>query len=304
VFVSVLVLLFRGVYPRSIFVFVLGLNRWVLRAVAYAAVMTPEYPPFRIDTGETERPATFVVMPQVVAPATEPAATPAEPATTRADRWGPGRIIALVVAAILALVGFGVLVAGGAAIVLDQTQRDSSGYLMTSTEPYSTPTHALVSAGYRGGTAGDWFVGRDLLGTVKIRATSKRPIFIGIGPETALNTYLAGVAHARGHSLAAGSADFHTYPGGAPATPPTAQRFWSARATGPGTQTVTWNPQAGNWRIVLMNANGSSQVSSDVSIGARLPDLLVIGIAAVGIGLVLLLISGATIYLAVRPGRS
>ena len=69
--IAVVVLAFKGRYPPSIFEFVMGLNRWCFRVLAYVALMTDAYPPFRLDSGGVDPGS-------VLPPPTPP--TPGQPA--------------------------------------------------------------------------------------------------------------------------------------------------------------------------------------------------------------------------------
>jgi hypothetical protein len=51
VLVSAIVLLFTGGYPQPLYEFVMGMNRWCFRVLAYVALLRDEYPPFRLDQG-------------------------------------------------------------------------------------------------------------------------------------------------------------------------------------------------------------------------------------------------------------
>jgi hypothetical protein len=287
VLIAVVALLFTGRYPRGIFDLVLGMNRWVLRVAAYAGLMTDRYPPFRLDMGESE-PGTMTLPP--------PSVAPADDATTGERRAGGGQIALVVVGSIIALLATGLLAAGGTGLVFDQTQRDEQGYLMSSSERYSTGTYALVSE--RVDLYGPGWVPNGLLGTVKLSSDSARPVFVGIGPASDVERYLANVPRVELRDL--GDVTRARRRGSAAPARPQAQSFWVARTAGSGTQTVRWKARDGDWRAVVMAADGSRGVDAELSVGATFPDLDWLSGGLLAGGAVLLLVGGSLIYLGAR----
>jgi hypothetical protein len=292
-------LVFTAKYPRGIFDFVLGLDRWVARVGAYVLLMRDEYPPFRLDAGGAD-PAQDLAVAASEAAGAAPADTTA-PAAAPAHGWTGGRIVLVVVGVIAGLFAFVFLAGGCALVVVDQTQRDADGFVMSPTQDFSSPTYAIVSKSANidkgaGERALDTF-----LGDVRIRSKSVRPVFVGIGPAAAVDRYLGGVERDVVHDLDNdGNPRYSTRPGSEPSVPPGRETFWAASATGAGEQTLEWDPEDGNWRAVVMNEDASRGVASDLSIGAKLESVLWFGLGLLAIGAVLAAASTLAITAALR----
>jgi Domain of unknown function (DUF4389) len=290
-------LLFTTRYPRGIFDFVLGLDRWVARVVAYAGLMTDAYPPFRLDQGGEEK------APEARAAEVTTAPPPASEAVETAPRGrGAGGVALLVVGSIAALLAFALLAGGCAAVVVDRTQRDDDGFLMSPTEDFSTATYAIASENADVDLDGPDWATTDLLGTVRIRSESERPVFVGIAREADVAEYLDGVEHAVVTEIDE-EPEYSERRGGAAEGRPADQTFWAASATGAGEQTLEWEPEDGSWNVVVMNADGSRGVAAELSIGGELDPLIWIGVGLLVGGALLAAAAALAITAGIRRRR-
>jgi hypothetical protein len=188
--------------------------------------------------------------------------------------WTGGRVAAVVIGALLGLVGLGLLGGGGTALWADRTQREG-GYVTTDVHKFSTTGSALATERtHLGGAGVGWLYAPGLLGKVRIRvtpATSGAPLFVGIARASDVDRYLAGVNHTVISEFWGGKVE--PIGGGRLTSAPGAQHFWAASSTGSGARTVTWKPAGGSWTVVVMNANGRPGVAIGADLGARMPAL-------------------------------
>ncbi|HEU5212759.1 MAG TPA: hypothetical protein VFU10_08320 [Gaiellaceae bacterium] len=196
-------------------------------------------------------------------------APPAEAPSRHVGGRRVGRLVLGSVALVAALALLGSAIAGVFAL---ENNRDSSGYFVTHTHHYRTSAYALTTQSLHvGGATG---VLEDALVRLRIAATSDtpaKPLFIGIARTQDVNRYLAVVKHdeLRDINFDPFKIDYRRLGAGAPASRPTGQTFWQARASGTGTQTITWPVKRGRWSAVVMNADGSRNVGVDAQLAAQ-----------------------------------
>ncbi|MGE5290067.1 MAG: DUF4389 domain-containing protein [Micromonosporaceae bacterium] len=233
-----------------------------------------------------------------------PPPTPMPPQGRR-QAWTTGRIVSVVIGSVLLLVSLGFLGAGGAAVWANTAARQG-GYVDLGTTTYSTGGYALASDTVSLHTVGTgWDAAKSLFGTVRLRVQSvsgPAPVFVGIATADAGSRYLAGVQYATVSGPGDRASSYTLHSGTAPTKLPGRAGVWTAKASGTGTQTLTWPIESGDWIFVAMNASGTQPVNVKVNVAATLPSLpwIATGLLAAGV----ILLAGGVVLIAVPLHRA
>jgi hypothetical protein len=244
--------------------------------------------------------------PPVGGPGGPTAVPPTQEAAARSSRWTAGRITAFVIGALLVLLSLALLGSGGTGLWADRTQRDA-GYVTTDVHEFSTSGAALATESTHLGSPGvGWLYSPGLLGKVRIRVTPvagpSAALFVGIGPSADVDRYLAGVKRTVISEFFEAKAQ--AVDGGPSQSPPGTHDFWVASATGPGAQTLNWDPANGSWTVVVMNADGRPGIDVGADLGARMPAVPWIAVGLLAAGAIFMAGGALLIAGAIRGSRA
>ena len=232
----------------------------------------------------------------------------AETTTPSRGRFRPARIALIVTGALTALAAVALLTVGGVALWGD-AEKDADGYLSTESHRFATSSHALVSETLDVDLDGaEWLMDTEDFGDVRLDVAPRtdEPVFVGIAPTDQVSHYLRGTAYTSVTDLDPWpfEADYAERAGDGRPTPPRKQSIWAASTQGAGPQTLDWHVRHGDWSVVVMNADGSSDVDAEVSAGAKVPFLSALGWFSVGTGAVFLIAAAGLLVVGIREPRN
>jgi len=221
----------------------------------------------------------------------------------------PGRIIAIILGSLLALPSLAIFVGGGALTIAYIVERDDDGYFDETLDRLSTATAAITTGDvdFSSDPGPQWVL--DFVDvSLRLQVTSvdaDAELFVGIGPEAAVETFLSGVAHDEIRDFDfGGDVRYRSVAGDQAVARPGDQEFWVASTSATGAQVFEWDVTEGEWVVVLMNADGSTGILADVTAGVRSGALLAIGISMLVVGVLLLAIAVVIILAGAQRRRT
>lgn len=182
-----------------------------------------------------------------------------------------GWLALIVIGCLLTMFG-GSLLSSVAWIAGTAGSRSGEGLLLSPVAHLASPVSAVTTAPALIETSLDLQSFPKIPLVLRVGTEGGEPIFVGVGPSTDVAQYLNG-AHTAEVDGVSRSATIRTrdVPGSAQPSPPAEQSFWVASDIGAGIRQLAWDVQPGEWTVVVMNADGSVGISTDVTVGIEAP---------------------------------
>lgn len=233
------------------------------------------------------------------------------------SRWNPARIFMIMFGILFIIVSLGLLAGGGAVIMIERSFSDADDYLISRPIELTTDTYALIfstpNIDVNVAIPNSWFIpAMDELISVKIIAESKNTnaLFVGIATNQNLESFIGDLEYEEvtrilwnydpwNEDIQDINYDYHI--GDAPKGPPIYETFWEASDYGTDKVEFTWTPRSGNYILVVMNNDGSSNIDANIQFGIRLPAILsYIGYGLLSGGIIILIVGLFILYAARR----
>lgn len=226
------------------------------------------------------------------------------------EKLGVIHIGIILVAVVMLITSFGLIMGGTSLKTVQNLFVDDNGFLVSDPAEIDVSGYAIVLEDMEfdiDPVAWRWFQRRGGLLSLKIVSESNNPtkeIFIGVAREQDVQSYIQDMEYQRvvdtdfdleDYDFTLSDSDFVIHQGGAPSAPPLVHSYWVAQGVDSDLQEVIWEPQAGSYYVVIMNADGSEGIAADIQVGARIPFfgnlgniLLTAGVFVGGIGVMMI----------------
>jgi hypothetical protein len=235
--------------------------------------------------------------------------------------FGAGQAIAVLLGGFLILISIPILFGGGAVMGVSGVFDQGSGYIGVDNVDFETSTQVLIAKSmdiegleydsFEGPPRWIWEpqIGDLVKFKIKAESNDNKPVFIGIIEERDALEYFGDVEYdfitdfQMENPSSRPYVTYRKHSGDEVTFEPTDLNIWVEEVHGYGEQTMVWEPEVGDYWLVIMNEDASAGVDVETGLSVRVPILSSIGRGLFLGGLVSLAFGVAVIYFGAIKSR-